>query len=452
MKICFIPIDNRPVCYNLAKDICAIDEDLELLLPPREYLGDLVKTAQINKLFEWLKGIRKCDSIILSLDTLAYGGLVPSRRCNDTLGDIKTRIETLKDILQSKKAKVYAFSSIMRISNNNYNEEEKLYWSDYGKKIFEYSYNSHKFGKADSSKIPPEVLKDYLNTRKRNFEINKIYLEWQKEGFFDTLIFSKDDCAEYGLNVLEAKELESLGGFVKTGADEIPLSLLSRSIKKDISVFVEYTEPNDKNLISNYEDIPIEKSVLSQLELGGFNTVSTEEAADIILFVNNFKKKQGEHVMGWDTPDFNGNFNPPENKPFAVADVRYANGADNLFVKRLLPKINENFLGYSGWNTSANTLGSLLAQVKVSYNAKKYNEPAFKKLQIIRFLDDWAYQANVRKLISKPADIRELMKPYENRLAATFGYKLSDVDYSYPWNRKFETEVTIIEGNGSIRQ
>ena len=34
MKICFIPIDNRPVCYNLVKDIAAIDEDIEIFIPP----------------------------------------------------------------------------------------------------------------------------------------------------------------------------------------------------------------------------------------------------------------------------------------------------------------------------------------------------------------------------------------------------------------------------------
>ena len=65
------------------------------------------------------------------------------------------------------------------------------------------------------------ILKDYLKTRKRNFEINKIYLDWQKEGFFDTLIFSKDDCAEFGFNVEEAKTLERLGG--KTCGYRLPL-------------------------------------------------------------------------------------------------------------------------------------------------------------------------------------------------------------------------------------
>ena len=443
MKICFIPIDNRPVCYTLAKDIAAIDEDIKLFIPPREFLGDLKTPADREKLFVWLENIPKIDSIILSLDTIAYGGLISSRRSKETFEEIKKRIYALKNILEQKSAKIYAFSSIMRISNNNYNDEEKEYWKKYGRKIFEYSYNFHKFGHADSKDIPNTILNDYLETRKRNFEINKIYLTWQKEGFFDTLVFSKDDCAEFGLNVKEALELESKGGFVKTGADEIPLTLLARSVKKDIKVFVEYTEPDCTNLISNYEDISIEKSVSGQLELGGFTEVNNINESDIILMVNNFREKQGELVMGWDTKPFDKTFNPPD-KPYAIADVRYANGADNSFVDKLLPKINSDFYGYAGWNTSANTLGSLLAGVKVKFNAKKYDENAFKKLQMIRFLDDWAYQANVRGQIDKPCDISKLMKPYEERLSKILEYNPThNIIYSYPWDRKFEVEVSI---------
>ena len=204
MKICFIPIDNRPVCYNLAKDILAIDEIFELFIPPREFLGDLTKSANIEKIINWLKNCPACDAVIISLDTIAYGGLIPSRRSEETFEEIKTRIENLKQILQEKNAKIYAFSSIMRISNNNYNEEEKEYWKDYGKKIFDYSFS----GGVNKTDIPQEVLNDYLKTRKRNFKINKLYLEWQKEGLFETLIFSKDDCAEFGFNVDEANELD----------------------------------------------------------------------------------------------------------------------------------------------------------------------------------------------------------------------------------------------------
>ena len=437
MKIAFLPIDNRPVCYTLAKYIAQIDECIEFFLPPRECLGDLTKTADIENLISWLENLPKVDSLILSLDTLVYGGLIPSRRSTETLEELEERLARIKPLLRNKK--VYAFSSIMRISNNNYNEEEKEYWSKFGKKIFEYSFS----GGVNKADIPDEILDDYLATRKRNFEVNKIYLAWQKEGLFDTLIFSKDDCAEKGFNVEEAKELEKLGGKTKTGADEIPLSLLARSIDKKIKVFPEFLEPDCKNLISNYEDVSIEKSVLGQLELAGFE-VSSPDEADIVLIVNNFRNKQGELVMGWATEPFDGKLVLPD-KPFAVADVRFANGADNAFVEQLLEKIDlENFYGYAGWNTSANTLGSLLCAMKVKWQAKQYNPQAFAKLELVRFLDDWAYQANVRAQIEKPVDIRNLMQPYETRLNNVLKLAPSKLDYTYPWKRKFEVEVRLV--------
>lgn len=437
MKIAFLPIDNRPVCYTLAKDIAQIDESIEFFLPPREFLGDLTKTADIENLISWLENLPKVDSLILSLDTLVYGGLIPSRRSTETLEELKKKLARIKPLLRNKK--VYAFSSIMRISNNNYNEEEKEYWSKFGKKIFEYSFS----GGVNKADIPDEILDDYLATRKRNFEVNKIYLAWQKEGLFDTLIFSKDDCAEKGFNVEEAKELDKLGGKTKTGADEIPLSLLARSIDKKIKVFPEFLEPDCKNLISNYEDVSIEKSVLGQLELAGFE-VSSPDDADIVLIVNNFRNKQGELVMGWATEPFDGKLVLPD-KPFAVADVRFANGADNAFVEQLLEKIDlANFYGYAGWNTSANTLGSLLCAMKVKWQAKQYNPQAFAKLELVRFLDDWAYQANVRAQIEKPIDIRNLMQPYETRLNNVLKLAPSKLDYTYPWKRKFEVEVRFV--------
>ena len=428
MKICFVPIDNRPVCYSLAKDIAAIDEDIELFIPPREFLGDLTKSARVNEILDWLENIPACDAMVLSLDTIAYGGLIPSRRSPDSLEEIKARLNRLKPLLKNKK--VYAFSSIMRISNNNYNEQEKEYWKDWGKKIFEFSYSGVNDG------IPQAILDDYLATRKRNFEINKTYLDWG----LDTLIFSKDDCALKGFNVDEARELERLGGKTKTGADEIPLTLLARAIEKEIKVFVEFTEPEYKDCISNYEDVSIEKSVQGQLELGGFTPVQTREDADIVLVVNNFVEKQGEHVMGWDTKPFRKTFTPPD-KPYAVADVRYANGADNDFVEQILPDFPA--YGYAGWNTSANTLGSLLAGVKVKWNAKKYSDKAFRKLQMIRLLDDWAYQANVR-INGETPQLEDLMKPYEERLTRYLEFKpVNPITYSYPWKRSFEIEVSL---------
>ena len=440
MKICVIPIDNRPVCYNLFKDISAIDESLELFIPDRALLGDLTRNADIGGILKWLKNTPKVDAMVISLDTVAYGGLIPSRRSTETFEQIKNRVENFKEILKTKDAKIYAFSSIMRISNNNINQEEKEYWNKYGTRIFDYSYQTHKLGCESCIErlIPDDILDDYLQTRKRNFEINKLYLEWQKEGLFDTLIFSKDDCAEYGFNVQEAQALEKLGGFTKTGADEIPLTLFARALEGKMRVAVDFTEPEYKNLISNYEDVSIEKSVLGQLSLANVE-VTDKENADVVLVVNNFKDHQGEIVMQRPTEPFSGSFEFPKNA--MVADVRYANGADNAFVEKFInTKMRSDFYGYSAWNTSANTLGSLICGAKVKFLAKKYNEKAFKKLQAIRLLDDWAYQANVRQTLSEPKNPN--MSEFEKKVLRFVNLDFQTC-YSFPWNRLFEIEVNI---------
>ena len=240
--------------------------------------------------------------------------------------------------------------------------------------------------------------------------------------------------------------MEKLGGFTKTGADEIPLTLLARAVKEKIKVYPKFLEPDYKNLISNYEDISIEKSVLGQLELANCE-VSNEIDADVILIINNFIENQGEIVMKKSTKLFDREINPPD-KPYIIADVRLANGADNNFVNKIMMlPADKNFLGYAGWNTSANTLGSLICGMKFAFVAikqKKFDSEAFKKFETIRFLDDWAYQANIRQELTSPDSntLYNNIKPYEKQVKGYLNTNFS-TKYSFPWNRLFEVKVDI---------
>ena len=448
MRICFIPIDNRPVCYNLPKDITACDSSIEFYIPPREILGGLNKNANIEKIYDWMHSIPHTDFTIISLDTIAYGGLIPSRRSNANIHEIISNLNKFKNLLKNKSDKIFAFSSIMRISNNNINTEEKEYWAQYGTKIFDYSCARSKYGENSpeclnsKKQIPSEILKDYLQTRKRNFEINKLYLDWKNEGLFDKLIFSKDDCSPFGINIDEAAVLKSLGADIITGADEIPLTLLARTIEKSPSLCPIFTEEDSKCLISNYEDIPVEQSALRQAELAGFS-IKPFNNADIILLINNFKKHQGELVTNIMTEPFSGPF-IPHSKPYIIADVRFANGADNNLINKLFktPK-DTNFIAYAAWNTTANTIGSLLSITKFIRYAKAPNPSAAKKLILTRFIDDWAYQANIRQNLKTTQDITTLMPPLIKQIENFLGYSAASYSFSYPWNRLFEIEVSI---------
>lgn len=457
-KIAFIPIDNRPVCYLLPKQIADLESECELVLPKRELLGDLTKQADTTAIINWLKTLENIDVIVCCLDTIAYGGLISSRRTNDTTDTIKQRINDFIDVIKKNNAEVYAFSSIMRISNNNVNEEEKLYWKDYGRKLFDYSYELHKTGMAKAEKfgIPEEILQDYLQGRKRNFEINKYYIKLAKQNIFKTLVFSKDDCAKFGLNVQEAEELKKLSEnltdiYIKTGADEIPLSLISRALNKHkhIKIFPKYLKPDFVDNISKYEDISVKESVESQLELCGAVVTQNEEDSDMVLLVNNFADEQGELVMNVDVPLFCGELELPD-KPYLIADIMNANGSDNNFCEELLKlKHLKEFYGYAAWNTTGNTLGSVISAALTYFGAKKPNREAFDILQLTRFLDDWAYQANVRKEIRnndenlKNGIVKQKMQSFEEKLVKAFALKNIDIEYKFPWNRFFETEIDI---------
>ena len=86
----------------------------------------------------------------------------------------------------------------------------------------------------------------------------------------------------------------------------------------------------------------------------------------------------------------------------------------------------------------------MVISIECKFNAKKYDNSSFLKLQMIRFLDDWAYQANVRAQVKAPCNISSLMKPFEQKLLKSFNLAELHAEYTYPWNRKFEVEVNIL--------
>ena len=461
-KIALIPIDNRPICYTLIRDILAQDDSMKLYMPQRELLGTLTKQADIEGIYKFLENLEKVETLVISLDTIAYGGLISSRRCPETFEEIKERLLKFKKIIRQKAEKVLAFSSIMRISNNNINEEEKEYWAQWGKRIFEFSYYQHKSRKEKSyncvyNQIPQDILDDYLDTRKRNFDINKLYLDWIEDKTLDTLVFSKDDTGQYGLNVEEAEFLEKeinnrkLNAFIKTGADEIPLTLIARSLNTGLNVKIEYIYENSTDKISRYEDISVKECIEGQLKLAG---CKISQDANLVFLVNNFQTQQGDYVLGEEINKLSKEIIFPD-KQYFIADISNANGADCGLVEQMfLDKIDKNLLAFCAYNTSANSAGCAILSAIVNYQARNnntFNENAFKKLMFIRLLDDWAYQSKIRKHVRENApdfkkaldEKNEDLKKFEKIIANYLNFKYNDVSYSLPWNRSFEAEINV---------
>lgn len=491
INIAIIPLDNRPVTYSLPAQIAGLNNNVQVFEPPRNIIGGLYNYTDINQVSEWLFSTlenNKIDYLILSLDTLAYGGLIPSRRIKDTKSDILSRLESLKQNLLDYKEKynfkIFAYSSIMRISDSNVNEEEKEYWDLYGKLLFKYSFHSNKYNKIKEQqdlelveslkkKIPEGILKDYLDTRKRNFIVNQEYLKWTENSILDYLVYSQDDTAEYGLNVEEAEILNSriseyslaTKAKIQTGADEIASALIARTLtdkyNTKIKIYPVFSTENGKNVISRYEDKTIFKSVSGQINLAGAELSGSKENADIILLVNTPEKEQNDHCLLF--------YNEPANKkavdkcielientdkPVIITDITHANGADNLLIENIFEEdVNLTGLyGYAGWNTTGNTLGTAISMGISKYIAQKddkFNTNRFKNLLLIRLADDWAYQSIVRQEIRSLTNLadenllNEKLTPYIKKLAEKMNASSANISLLFPWNRTFEVEIQI---------
>lgn len=450
MKIVLLPFDKRPVCYDLPQYCAKIDDTVSLILPDENLLSGKFEEG----LFDFLSEQKDADCFIISADLLLYGGLISSRRCKETFTRIKSRLTKLQNFIEKINAKVFLFSSIMRISDNYCNEEEKDYWKDFGREIFGYSYLSHKSEvekeKYELPEVPAGILKDYLETRKRNFEINLLLGDLAHNEI--KIVFCKDDCAKFGFNVKEAEILKekfknNLAVSVVTGADEIALNLLSNCLagEKKIKIAPIYSHPESTNKISRYEDISVKESVISQIIRSGGVLCDITENPDLIMFVNNFKDEQGELVFDIRNDCFEGNL-PNFDRPFFIADISNANGSDNKLIGKLFETDilkSDKFFGYAGWNTTSNTCGSAICAAVSKFCAKKYNDKTFKELQTIRFLDDWAYQSNIRKTgqpLPSKEELKKLFEPYETKIKKIFA-SCSEYSYDFPLNRTFEIKI-----------
>lgn len=475
----YIPLDNRPVCYDLVQQIARV-AGVQLAIPPKEILGGLTYQADFNALRDWtveaLKN-QRISSAIVALDTIAYGGLVPSRWSEEYYEDIIARINQFIHLFKINNINVYAFSSIMRISNNNCNEEEKDYWSEFGTLIYQYSNLFHKAQKLETpqvqkqleealAQIPQDVLEDYVSTRERNFDVNQFYLEKLKQNAFEQLIFCQDDTSKWGINVLEAESIKNLvlqyklqnKTLIHPGTDEIAASLFARAYMwpNSLSVYPIYTQEDGKEILANYEDRPIKKSVEGQIKICGAKKSNSIGSADLVLVVHLPEISQGDHVF--DIPPEGVSDNALSkcvgllkslNKPVTIADILWANGSDPDLVERLIAPDTDtkDLYGYAGWNTASNSIGSAISMGLVKIIAEKegnINKLAHKRLLITRFAEDWAYQALIRK---KLTDVDQV--ELNNRMLKTLDPVLYKFDYNgeisfkFPWNRLFEIEAII---------
>ena len=149
-----------------------------------------------------------------------------------------------------------------------------------------------------------------------------------------------------------------------------------------------------------------------------------------------------------------------EGVPVSVADIAYSNGSDNtlvygLYKRQMLYKLD----AYNGWNTASNTIGYAIAQ---SILGKDMDAQKHKDMLTQQYLDNWAYQANIRKDIYRMQDsirvdnvrytgtLNDKLQEYMNERVQDFAEKYLGIDprtvsATFPWGRLFETDITVYD-------
>jgi hypothetical protein len=486
--IAVLPLDDRPATYDFPASVGAIG-GCEVLLPPRSLLGNLERIADRAALGAWLEEVGpKVDSVVVALDTLAYGGLIPSRRSPDDLGTLMRHLQPLVRLKEARPGlPLFGFNVTMRLSDSDINEEEKSYWDRYGKLIYRWSFHQHRFkaqgGEADRQiatdakrQIPPDILEDYLTTRERNHAFNQIMIKWAGGDFFTGLLLTQDDTSPFGLNVQEQQELLHMitttqiaeRVLIYPGADEVASVLVARAanhLAGRTPTFATSWHPLDgKRVIAMYEDRPLWQTLRGQIRAAGGKEVSDETLADVVVVINTPASAQGDLALRYnlqapDTPLRNLEpllltLEASATQGLAFADVAYANGADPRLMPELVRRLGARGLcalkGFAAWNTAGNTFGTLVAVASAASSPAA--EPlAFRRFLLERLADDWLYQSVIRPELqlqkSAGASLETLQAVLDERLQALWLEHFPELPARFstffPWQRLFEAGIFL---------
>lgn len=436
-KLLYIPLDDRPVNADFPLKLLKLTA-FEALTPPRNYLGRFTEPGDGAKVTDWLvKNAGSAQSAVVSLDMLSLGGLFHSRKKNVTFHGAFSRLQRLKE-LKKKNPSLYvsAFSVMLRLTISVENDDDLPWWE----KVFQYAVLADKMEKEGMSEdkekfdalqkeIPGHLLEDFMEVRTRNHNLQLKMIEWVKDGALDALVFSQEDAHEFGLHRKEREALQNkareLGVsdkiFFVCGADEIGTCLLTREIlrheEKKLKVFCFQEGKTGWNAVSLFEDRSIGQTFNEHVLLCGLEKISSAREADIPVFLHLPRGEQKDLCFaGKDALE-----HPPLHtdklrelvaelgKPLALGDVAYCNGADPFFVKAAGEKISfANLLSFSAWNTTSNTLGTLLSHAALATRARHagaFDNEKFLRAHLecllTRFFEDYVYSTLIRPKINE---------------------------------------------------
>ncbi len=480
--IALLPLDDRPCNLQFPAQIAAIGAD-EICAPAPELLGHFNAPGDCAALQIWLDQLPEVSALIVSIDMLAYGGLVASRKTTTDVSTALSRLQTLKNWrAQRPEVPVYAFNILMRLAITMDSDAavphyyNVMRWARLMDEAARFPTPEKQSELAEvRALLPDDLVEQYRAARARNHAVNLQMVDWLADGTFDFLLVTQEDCTEFGLHRAERNEIlarvrerEVEAKFaLHPGADEAALTLLARSWKTEVFFQIHWSSETGKRNIAVFEDVPYQDALNSHITAMGGRVAGGN--ADVELWVNapvtGSQKDEAEadkRARGAQLEAFvSGLKNAVQSGArVALCDVAFPNGADNLLMEKLeASEVLGQLAAYGGWNTAGNTTGTVLAQCAALVRGGEAE--LNRQFLFERLLDDWFYQANLRAALEHEARqrgfsplnmngrgpeiealAREKMAQFARDLARDqFGARVRDLKVALPWSRTFEVEV-----------
>lgn len=425
-RILLVPLDDRPSSVHFPQMIGKIG-DVEVIAPPKEMLGRFLEPGQPAKITQWIhtQDLKSFDAVIISIDMLAYGGLVNSRVHRTNLTQALDRLQLVNWMHRSApQVPIFGSSVIMRLAptGDRGNEVYRAKLSRWA----ELSPDSDTDAKVKEEvarlerEIPPEALADYKAARERNLKINQASVEMVRNGAIDYLILSQDDAQPRGLHVADRERLlaEVQGDglaervAVQPGADEVAMLLLARALNRQFQysprIAAVYSSEAARDRVAPFEDRPLHETVSLQIAATGSREVADPSKANIVFFVYASRAEPG--VAGTFAEKIEQEVSTGR-RHVIVADIDTRGdiqGAALGFVEEMRRrKIFPRLAGYAAWNTAGNTIGTALPQGLVYSRGlrdrtitlpprRERIAAAQIKFLLHRMLDDYAFHSVVR--------------------------------------------------------
>lgn len=494
-KIILLPLDERPCNFDYPSKIFN-GEKYAIIRPER--LGQKKKPADYAEIRDFLLShIEEADAAVISVDTLLYGGLIPSRLHRLSEETVEERLMLLKTLRKKNpRVKLYAFHCIMRCPSYSSDDEEPDYYEQFGQEIHNIGRLTHleKLGMGDAAalsalkeKVDPAALEDYLSRRAFNGRFNIRALDLVEDGTIDFLIIPQDDSAKYGYTAMDQKAVRAVLDekilndrvILYPGADEIGMVLAARAVNAlegdTPRVYLKYASTLAPQLIPSYEDRSLNETVKYHVMAAGCVAVPSLSDADFVMGITAPANKMLEATQQpADNMDYDVERNMAEflhfvrdcirrNIPVVLLDNAYANGGE-LQLLRMLNKQNclMKLTGYAGWNTSANSMGTVLAQAVNHLHQE--NRAAADNFLVERFIEDFGYDSMVRAYVTQnvlPAwnmdyfycaeqrgkaaqAIYEELQKFICRELTSIADRVTLESVYLPWSRMFEIGLTAV--------